>query len=32
MRYLLDTNIVSYYIRRTSPELEAKLNAALKHI
>jgi tRNA(fMet)-specific endonuclease VapC len=31
MRYLLDTNIVSYYIRRSSPALEAKLSDALKH-
>jgi predicted nucleic acid-binding protein len=31
MRYLLDTNIVSYFIRRASPALEAKLSAALKH-
>lgn len=31
MRYLLDTNIVSYYIRRTSPALEARLGEALKH-
>jgi predicted nucleic acid-binding protein len=31
MRYMLDTNIVSYYIRRTSPVLEAKVSDALKH-
>ncbi|NVO07675.1 MAG: type II toxin-antitoxin system VapC family toxin [Rhodoferax sp.] len=31
MRYLLDTNIVSYYLRRVSPGLEAKVNDALKH-
>ena len=31
MRYLLDTNIVSYYLRRASPALEAKLSEALKH-
>ena len=30
MRYLLDTNIVSYYIRRSSPALETKLSDALK--
>jgi tRNA(fMet)-specific endonuclease VapC len=27
--YLLDTNIVSYYLRRTSPKLELLLNKAL---
>ena len=27
--YLLDTNIVSYYLRRTSTELERRLNDAL---
>lgn len=31
MRYLLDTNIVSYYVRRASATLEAKLSEALKH-
>lgn len=31
MRYLLDTNIVGYYLRRASPALEAKLSEALKH-
>jgi len=30
MRYLLDTNIVSYYLRRASPALEAKVSDALK--
>ena len=30
MRYMLDTNIVSYYLRRTSPELEARVNDGLK--
>ncbi len=30
MRYLLDTNIVSYYLRRSSPALETKLSDALK--
>ena len=30
MRYMLDTNIVSYYLRRTSPELEARVNDALR--
>ncbi len=30
MRYLLDTNIVSYYIRRSSQSLETRLNSALK--
>ena len=29
LKYLLDTNIVSYYLRRTSPELERRLNSAL---
>lgn len=28
-QYLLDTNIVSYYLRRSSASLEAKLNKAL---
>jgi predicted nucleic acid-binding protein len=31
MRYLLDTNVVSYFIRRSSSTLEAKLSDALKH-
>lgn len=31
MRYLLDTNIVSYYLRRASPALEVKVSEALKH-
>jgi tRNA(fMet)-specific endonuclease VapC len=30
MRYLLDTNIVSYYLRRTSPALEDRVNEGLK--
>ncbi|MBK6999381.1 MAG: type II toxin-antitoxin system VapC family toxin [Rhodoferax sp.] len=30
MRYLLDTNIVSYFLRRTSPALEEKLTDALR--
>lgn len=30
LRYLLDTNIVSYYIRRTSAALEAKVNDGLR--
>ena len=30
MRYMLDTNIVSYYLRRISPELEARVNDGLK--
>ncbi len=30
MRYLLDTNIVSYYLRRASPALEVGLGEALK--
>ena len=29
LKYLLDTNIVSYYLRRTSPGLELRLNKAL---
>jgi tRNA(fMet)-specific endonuclease VapC len=29
-RYMLDTNIVSYYVRRTSPQLETKVDAALR--
>jgi tRNA(fMet)-specific endonuclease VapC len=28
--YLLDTNIVSYYLRRSSPALELKLSSALQ--
>ncbi|TXT35349.1 MAG: hypothetical protein FD135_4970 [Comamonadaceae bacterium] len=31
MRYMLDTNIVSYFIRRSSPSLETQLSDALKH-
>lgn len=31
MRYLLDTNIVSYYLRRSSPKLEDRINDGLKH-
>jgi tRNA(fMet)-specific endonuclease VapC len=31
LRYLLDTNIVSYYLRRASPALEARVSDALKH-
>ncbi|MBH2020316.1 type II toxin-antitoxin system VapC family toxin [Polaromonas sp.] len=30
MRYLLDTNIVSYYLRRTTPLLEERVGEALK--
>ena len=30
MRYRLDTNIVSYYLRRSSPALEERLNEGLK--
>ena len=30
LRYMLDTNIVSYYLRRASPALEERLNAALR--
>jgi predicted nucleic acid-binding protein len=30
IRYLLDTNIVSYYLRRSYPELEQRMEAALK--
>lgn len=29
LTYLLDTNIVSYYLRRTFPELERRLNDVL---
>ena len=29
LRYLLDTNIVSYYVRRSSPALENRANDAL---
>ena len=31
MRYMLDTNIVSYYLRRSSPTLEDRVNDGLKH-
>ncbi len=31
MRYMLDTNIVSYYLRRSSPALEDRINDGLKH-
>lgn len=31
MRYLLDTNIISYYLRRNSMILEARLDAALQN-
>jgi tRNA(fMet)-specific endonuclease VapC len=30
IRYLLDTNIVSYYLRRRYPELEHRMDTALK--
>ncbi len=30
MRYMLDTNIVSYYLCRASPALEARVNDGLK--
>jgi len=30
MRYLLDTNIVSYYLRRTTPALEKRVSTELK--
>ena len=30
VEYLLDTNIVSYYLRRSSANLETKLNTALR--
>lgn len=30
IRYLLDTNIVSYYLRRVSPVLEERVNDALR--
>ena len=30
LHYLLDTNIVSYYLRRNSPQLEARLSDALR--
>lgn len=30
IKFLLDTNIVSYYLRRSSEGLEEKLNAAMK--
>jgi tRNA(fMet)-specific endonuclease VapC len=29
LRYLLDTNTVSYYVRRSSPTLENRVNDAL---
>lgn len=28
--YLLDTNIISYYLRRSSPSLEKRVNSALQ--
>ena len=31
MLYMLDTNIVSYYLRRSSPTLEERVNDGLKH-
>ena len=31
MQYLLDTNIVSYYLRRSSQILEARVDAALQN-
>ncbi len=31
MLYMLDTNIVSYYLRRSSPVLEDRVNDGLKH-
>ncbi len=31
MRYMLDTNIVSYYLHRASPILEERVNDGLKH-
>ena len=31
MRYMLDTNIVSYYLRRSSRALEERVNDGLKH-
>lgn len=30
MRYMLDTNTVSYYLRRSSPALEERMNEGLK--
>jgi len=30
LRYMLDTNIASYYLRRASPALEERVNAALR--
>lgn len=30
MRYMLDTNIISYYLRRTSSALEERVNEGLK--
>lgn len=29
LRYLLDTNIVSYYLRRSAPQLESRVSDAL---
>ncbi|MEQ1603017.1 MAG: type II toxin-antitoxin system VapC family toxin [Methylophilaceae bacterium] len=29
--YLLDTNIISYYLRRSSPSLEKRVNSALQN-
>lgn len=31
MRYMLDTNIVSYYLRRLLPALEERINDGLRH-
>lgn len=31
MRYLLDTNTVSDYLRRSSPTLEERMNEGIKH-
>lgn len=31
MRYMLDTNIVNYYLRRSLPALEERVNDAIKH-
>jgi predicted nucleic acid-binding protein len=31
MRYMLDTNIVSYYLRRSLPSLEERVSDALRH-
>jgi len=30
LRYMLDTHIVSHYLRRASPALEARVNAGLR--